>query len=73
MGPHGFNFYFQRLLPHKLILELNHVLGKTAWRQLNASMLYEREDDINGSVSYSKNSCKSAREIQVRAYIIKMS
>lgn len=36
-------------------------------------MLYEREDDINGSVSYSKNSCKSAREIQVRAYIIKMS
>lgn len=73
MGPHGFNFYFQRLIPHKLILEPNHILDKTAWKQLNASMLYECEDDINSSVSYSKNSCKSTRKIQVRAYIIKMS
>lgn len=51
MGLHDFNFYFQRLSPHKLILEHNHVLDKTAWKQLNASMLYKCKDDINGSVN----------------------
>lgn len=41
---------------------LTTILDKTVQDQLKASVLYKCKDDMNCSVSYNKNSCKSQRK-----------